>query len=265
MLAATLSAIVLVLLSASTVQAQYPELIVNAFCEADGRGERLVAGPGSALTEAFGGRFQPAWDRLLLISGYEVEPRRIGPEEAEIEVRYTVVAEVTGEGVDRRERLESVRLALLRGPDGWRLVGPPPPPHLFASGFEAEPLAALLRPLNEEYISNSKFVWQMFQNASWSVPYRPTSAFLSEELLRPVAEPRVGDVVAYLDRGVPYHVGLYVGEDRVASATITGGVARTALNAFAGEIRYLRLTEAARPTPTVPPEEAAPEDAPAPE
>ncbi len=254
------SCLLLVLASIASAQ-QFPELAVAGFCEADGRGYRLLAVRGPALSEAFGGRFQPAWDRLIVVTGYEVNPLRVGPEEAEIDVRYTVIADVTGEGVDATERLETVRFLLIRVGGGWRLIGPPPPPHLFASQFEADELFELLTPLGADYISNSKFVWQMLQSASWSVPYRPASAYLTDGFVRPVAEPRTGDVVAYLDRGVPYHVGLYLGEDRVASATIPGGVARTALNAFPGEIRYLRLTEAARPTATVAPagEEATPE------
>jgi hypothetical protein len=231
-------------------RAEFPEQVVAAFCEADGRGDRLQPARAAAIGEALGWRLEPAWDRLFLISGYEVMPLRVGAEAAEIAVRYTVVAEVTGEGARDEERIEVVSFRLVRGDQLWRLVGVPPPPHLFASAFERDDLVELLTPLGADYLSSSKLVWRLFQNAGWSVPYQPAAAFLAGGYFKKVAEPSPGDVVAYLDHGAPYHVGVYEGEDRIASATITAGVVRTPLNTFPGEVRYLRLTEAARPTPT---------------
>jgi hypothetical protein len=242
-----LSTATALLVAAAPTRAEFPENAVAAFCEADGRGDRIRAERAAELAALSGGRFEPAWDRLFLVSGFEVTPVLVTAEEAEIAVRYTVVAEVSGEGVDDRERIETVRLRLHRGGAGWRLRGPLPPPHLFTSAFEAEDLFRLLAPLGPEYVSNSKFVWQMLQNAGWSLPYQPARSFLTGGYLRAVAEPAGGDVVAYLSSGVPYHVGLYVGEDTVASATVNAGLVRTPLNGFPGEVRYLRLTEAARP------------------
>jgi len=230
-------------------RAQYPENVVAAFCDADGRGERLYAEQSAPLREFIGWRFEPAWDRFVLISGYEVNPVRVAGDEAELNVRYGVEAEVTGEGVNEQPHLEVVPVNVKRVEGTWRLISKPPPPHLRANAFNRDTLFALLTAVNPSYVSNSKFVWRLFQDAGWNLPYQPASAFLGGDYFKPVAEPNVGDVVAYLDRGAPYHIGIYDGEDRVSSATVNAGVIHAALNTFPGEVRYLRLTEAARPTP----------------
>lgn len=235
------------LLVAAPARAQFPEGVASAFCQADGRGDRLNSSRAAIFNEFLPWRFEPAWDRIFLISGYEINPVRVGTEDAEILIRYSVVAEITGEGVREEIRQEAVRVTLALTDGAWRLVGPPPPPHLYASGADREQLFALLTPINPGYVSNSKFVWRMFQNAGWGFPYQPAAAFLGGNYFKAVPEPRVGDVVAYLSAGVPYHVGIYEGEDRVASATLSRGIVRAALNAFPGEVRYLRLTDAARP------------------
>jgi hypothetical protein len=240
-----LFAVALLLLAPTAARAQYPERVLALFCEADGRGERLHPVRSQALGGFLGWRFEPAWDRFFLISGYEVRPESIGAEEAQFEVRYTVTAEISGEGAREESRIEGVHLTLLRDPSGWRLLGAPPPPHLFASDFEADKLFTQLTPVQPDYLSNSKFVWRMLLDAGWSYPYQPTSEYLGSPYFKPVGEPSTGDVVAYLVHGVPYHIGIYLGDDRVASATVRG-VVRTPLNAFPGEVRYLRLTEAAR-------------------
>ena len=231
---------------AAPALAQYPEAMVSAFCEADGRGARLNAARAAALSGFLGLRLEPAWDRLFLISGYEIKPESVAADEVQLEVRYTVVAEVTGEGVREGERLDSVHITLARSDGEWRVLGTPPAPHLFVSDFDARTLFAQLSPLQPDYLSNSKLVWRMMIEAGWSYPFQPASAYLGGPYFKAVSEPSIGDVVAYLVHGVPYHLGIYLGDDRLASATVRG-VVRTPLNAFPGEIRYLRLTEAARP------------------
>jgi hypothetical protein len=247
------SAILPLLLLATPARAQVPEKIIASFCEADGHGERLHPTGASSFGDFLGWRFEPAWDRASLISGYEVRPESTGPDEVQLEVRYSVVADVTGEGVKDEERLDSVHLTLGRVDGAWRILGVPPPPHLFASDFEAQRLFSELSPLSPAYLSSSKFVWRMLIDSGWSYPYMPASAYLGSPYFKAVSEPTIGDVVAYLSHGSPYHLGIYLGDDRVTSATVRG-VVRTPLNAFPGEIRYLRLTEASRP-PTPEPED----------
>jgi hypothetical protein len=243
---------VLLCLAARPALAQtYPENVMAAFCEADARGARLQPARGAMFADVLGWRFEPAWDRIFLISGFEVNPVRVAGDEAEMVVRYSVAAEITGEGVREQMRLDTVHVNLAREGGVWRIVGPPPAPHLYESGANRDELFALLTAVNPGYLSNSKFVWRLFQNAGWNVPYQPAAAYLSGTYFKPVAEPKLGDVVAYLDDGAPYHIGIYEGEDRVASATLGQGVVRAGLNTFPGEVRYLRLTEAARaPAPT---------------
>lgn len=223
--------------------------MVAAFCEADGHGERLHPTSAAGMNNFLGWRFEPAWDRVSLITGYEVRPESMGADEVQFEIRYTVTAVVTGEAIDEEDRIDSVHLTLVRVDGAWRILGTPPAPHLFTADFEAENLFTEMAPLYPDYLSNSKFVWRMLIESGWSYPYMPASKYIGSPYFKAVSEPTVGDVVAYLVHGSPYHLGIYLGDDRVTSATVRG-VVRTPLNAFPGEVRYLRLTEASRaPTP----------------
>jgi len=53
----------------------------------------------------------------------------------------------------------------------------------------------------------------------------------------------VGDLVVYLRDDAPYHVGLLEAENQVVSSTLNAGIVRTTIDAFAGDVRYLRLIE----------------------
>jgi hypothetical protein len=57
----------------------------------------------------------------------------------------------------------------------------------------------------------------------------------------PVGVPQAGDLVVYLRDGTPYHVGIVEGEDQIVSSTLNAGIVRTGTDAFAGEVKYLRL------------------------
>jgi hypothetical protein len=216
----------LIVLVAVPAQAQFPENLVSAFCDADGRGDRLDASRAGALGDFLGWRFEPGWDRLFLISGFEIRPESTGGDEVQLEIRYTVVAEVTGEGVRDEEQIDSVHLTLVRNDGVWRILGTPPAPHLYASAFQADKLFAQLGPVQPDYFSNSKLVWRMMLEAGWNYPYMTTAAYLGSNYFKPVSEPSVGDVVAYLAHGVPYHIGIYLGDDRVPRRPSAASCAR---------------------------------------
>lgn len=188
--------------------------------------------------------FEPAWDVVVLITGYDIgSPRPCEGGALEVDVHYTVVGQVTALGFDSNTYVETVTLRVHAPEDGWRIIGPPPPPHVFATCVDVEPMRRTLEFGTSDFLPNSLFVWQMFGSAGWSVPFQLTADLLTGTTYRPVEKPQVGDVVAYLRDGVPYHAGLLEAENRVVSSTLNAGIVRTAVDAFAGEVRYLRLIE----------------------
>jgi hypothetical protein len=103
------------------------------------------------------------------------------------------------------------------------------------------------------FVSNSRFVHQLMHAAGWSVPYERAVDLLSGRVYGPVEDPQPGDVVVYAQDGVAYHAGILGKQGAVTSATLNGGIVRTTLNAFLGEVHYLRLiAPAGSPTPAVP-------------
>ncbi len=245
-----------------------PEQVAASFCERDGHGERLRPGGWPAIAPLVEWELEPAWDEVVLITGYEVGGLRRGEQGLEVQVQYSVVARVTGQGVREVSEVEPAILRLVEagaagGGEPWRIAGPPPPPHVFANLVDADSMAASLAPESAQYLSNSAFVWQHLREQGVAVAYRQAAGWLAEGDFLGVSEPRLGDVVAYLHGGKPYHLGVYEGEDRVLSATINRGKARSRLNAFAGEIRYLRAnpskaTAIPSPPPTAEPTAGVP-------
>src|SRR5262249_24597755 len=77
-----------------------PQGVVRRFCQLDGEGLRLVGSSWAAFQPLVAWRFEPAWDHVALIAGYEVG----GPYPTEsgmvVEVRYSVFGQVSAAGQD---------------------------------------------------------------------------------------------------------------------------------------------------------------------
>ena len=244
-----LLALLAVLLSAPA-RAVDPLNTMRAFCQADGRGARIDPTSWAAVSGLILWGLEPAWDHLYLIRGFELSTPQVRDGEVEVEVQYTITAEVHSNVVDQTERVETRTYRLTRGEDGiWRIRPPAPPPYLFASEVDDEALAALLGP-GSSYLSDSAFVWGMLRDAGWAIPYMDTTAVATASEFTTERSAEVGDLVLYYDGDRPYHVALAESEDTVVSTTLNGGVRRTPYGAFAGEIRYRRPVASARATPT---------------
>ncbi len=214
---------------------------MRAFCLADGRGARLSASAWPSVAPLVGWALEPAWDHINLIHGYEMGTPRTRDGVVEVEVRYSVVGTVDSRGSESASRVESQTFTLEPdGAGGWRLRPPAPPPYVFDSEADGATLAALLAPQDSPYLSNSAFVWQLLRNAGWETPYTPTGALAQAPGFSAPPTANVGDLVLYYRAGTPYHVGMVESPDTVVSATLNGGIRRTAFDAFAGDIRYLR-------------------------
>lgn len=228
-----------------------PLATARAFCQADGRGVRLGPATWNAVAPLVGWSLDPAWDHIRLISGYQLGDPRPSGGNYEVEVQYSVVADVTADGVRHDPRLDTRTLTLEpAGDGGWRLRGPPPPPYVFESEADAEQLATLLDPANERYLSNSGFIWTLLRDAGWELPHRDTESLPTAVGYGAQRTANVGDLALYYDGDTPYHVAMVESDDRVVSTTVNGGLRRTPFGAFAGEIRYLRPGAAPPATPT---------------
>jgi hypothetical protein len=243
------AALLLVITAASSAFAVDPLKVVRDFCRSDGLGHRLEPQTLRTVAPLVDWKLEPAWDRLLLTSGYEMATPRHEGEIVSLDVTYTVVAEIRPGKVRRGEWLEVHTFRLLPVGNGkdWRISGPPPIPHVFASGFDAEALAGALDPQDGGFPSNSAFVWKTLQEAGRTLPYLDTLDLARASLFATVEEPAPGDVAFYYDGEDAYHVGVVEAQDVVVSATMNGGVRRAPLDAFAGEVRFLR---AVRDEPT---------------
>jgi hypothetical protein len=228
-----------------------PQSIVRKFCQTDGIGQRVSVAGWADIAPLVSWRLEPAWDHVVLISGYELgAPLPIGDGDVGIEVRYSVTGHVWAVGVRDDARVEAITFRVHEGADGsWHIAGPPPEPHIFNSHVEIESMQRSLERGGINFIANTTFVWQMFRSAGWEVPLEPTASLLDGSNYRLVTEPKPGDVIVYLRDGSPYHAGLVEAEDQIVSATVNGGIVRTTTNAFPGEVKYLRLVAPA-PTPT---------------
>lgn len=244
----------LILLIVSRAHAADPLNTMRAFCQADGRGERVdpLRWPGIAGLVTW--PLEPAWDHLYLIRGFQLGTPESRDGEVEVAVQYTITAEVRSSGVKEEERVETRTVRLVRGDGGvWRIRAPAPPPHVFASEADGEALAALLDPEASPYLSDSAFAWRLLRGAGWAIPYADTTALATASDFTPERSAEVGDLVLYFDGDQPYHVGIVESEDTIVSATLNGGIRRTPFGAFAGEIRYRRPVATAKATPTAAP------------
>lgn len=258
---AAVGAALLLLLGAGAANAADPLATVRAFCAADGHGDRLRPRTWiSQVAPLVTWPLEPAWDHVRLITGYAIGPPRRTSEGLTVEVTYTVAAEVRAKTVTKEPHTETrtYRLAPAAGNPSWRLLPPAPAPYVFENQVAADAMAAALDPEAGEFLSASAFVWQMWQESGGHLPYLDTAALPSAPQLTPAPEPRMGDVVIYFDGEQPYHVGLLDSDDVVVSATLNGGIRRTPIDAFAGDVRYFRLSSAPRPTPAGTAPRAAP-------
>jgi hypothetical protein len=228
-------------LCAAPATAADPLATVRAFCRADGHGARLNASTWPEVAGLVEWPLEPAWDHVRLIAGYEVGTPRQSGGRVEVEVQYTVVADVRAGGVKRERRVESRGYALAAdGAGGWRLRGPPAPPYVFESQADPDALRALLDPDDSPYLSASALVSRLLRGAEWEIPYTDVASLASSPHFAPQRTAEIGDLALYYDGDRPYHVAMIDSDETVVSATLNGGIRRTPFGAFAGEIRYRR-------------------------
>jgi hypothetical protein len=246
------------LASASPVPAveSGPQGIVRQFCRADAFGRRVSLRGWPQFIPIVEWPFEPAWDSVLLITGYSVgSPRPTEGGALDIDVDYAVVGQVSALGLETNAYVETVTFRVHAPEQGWRIIGPPPPPHIFGARVDIEALRRAFTYGALNFVPDSLFIWQMFRSAGWNVPFERAADLLTGTTYRLVDKPQAGDVVLYLRDGLAYHAGLLEAENQVASSTLNAGIVRTSVNAFGGEVRYLRLIE---PEPEPPPPFAPP-------
>ncbi len=234
-----------------------PQTVVREFCQADAQGQRVSIQGWAEIAPLVAWAYEPAWDHVLLIAGYQVgSPRTTADNVLVVDVDYTVVGKVRALDGDTDVHVERVSFPLQTA-EGmrWRITGPPPPPHLFVNRVDVDQVRQSLQAGAVNFLPNSLFLWQMFQGADWPIEFQPVETLLSGTGFRAVTEPKTGDVIVYLRDGVPYHAGILTADQQVVSSTLNAGIVRTSRDAFPGEVKYVRLVEPApipaiaRPTP----------------
>lgn len=220
-----------------------PLATVRAFCRADGTGARLHSATWSGVARLVGWSLEPAWDRIFVINGYEIGSSKWAAEgRTGVDVTYTLAAEIRSGRVTRKEELATHRYELALDPAGaWRIQGPPPPPHVFGSELDPELVAEALHPESGIFQSSSTFVWKMLHGGGWTIPYLDTTDLSRASVLRATEQPRPGDLVFYLLGEEPYHVGWMADDGLVLSASLNAGVRRAPIDAYAGEMRFMRV------------------------
>lgn len=220
-------------------------VVVRRFCQADGRGQRVQLAGWAAIAPLVTWPLEPAWDHVVLIDGYQVGV----PDAAEdgglaIEVRYAVIGDVSALGLDTAVHVETAEFRM-DGADGtWRILGPPLPPHVFASLVDVDVMRESLQVVGKNFVPDTVFIQQVLRLNGWNAAFVPTAELLQSETYRIVDKPEVNDLAVYLRDGVPYHVGVFETNDRIVSSTLNAGVVRTAPDAFPGEMKVLRLAHA---------------------
>ncbi|HUI26690.1 MAG TPA: hypothetical protein VL403_11455 [Candidatus Kryptonia bacterium] len=230
--------------------------VVRRFCQADGLGLRLDPRRWALVAPLVNWPLEPAWDRVFIVSGYQIQTPRHLAEHVEVPIEYTVTATVAAGEVDTAvsgPQIVSVALHVEVDATGtWRIIGPPPVPYVFATQFDPAAVRASLQPDSTTYLSNSAFVWRMLAQAGWSIPYRSVHELRDPSLFAPVTEPTTNDVALFVGDDGPYHVGLVTADNLIASATINRGITQTTPDAFPGAVIYLHLLQSPAETPTPP-------------
>jgi hypothetical protein len=246
-----------------------PQAVVRRFCQADGFGQRVQVAGWAAVAPLVTWSLEPAWDRVVLISSYQVDsPRVVEDSGVAIEVRYGVIGEVSAFGLDMAVHQEAVEFRMDAAAGTWRILGPPLPPHIFANQVDIDAVRRSLQFGRANFLPDSLFIWQRLHSAGWNAAFVPTIDLLNGQAYRAVDKPEVGDLAVYLRDGVPYHVGVLEADNLILSSTLNAGMVRTTPDAFPGDITYLRMVEPepgveAMPafTPTVAAESAQPSPA----
>lgn len=220
-----------------------PQGIVRQFCKADGSGQRVSIAGWAALEPLVAWAYEPAWDQVALITAYTVgSPQPAAEQMVAVDVRYEVVGQLSPFGLDLEPHAETVTYRVQPDEQGsWHILGPPPPPHIFANLVDIEAMRRSLSDGGVNFLADTVFVWQMFRSAGWNVPFESMADLLSGATYRVVDQAKPGDLVVYLRDEAPYHVGLLEAKNQVVSSTLNGGITRTVIDAFPGEVRYLRL------------------------
>lgn len=235
----------------ATALAADPLNTMRAFCQADGRGDRIAARTWPGVADLVAWPLEPAWDHLYLIRGFQLGTPMSRDSGVDVEVQYTILAEVRSGVVTEQARVETRTFRLLRNDDGvWRIAAPPPPPYVFSSEADDTALSQLLTPDGSPYESNSAFAWHLLRGAGWTIPYGDTATLASSEDFTTERTADIGDLAFFYDGEQPYHVGVVDSPDTVVSATLNGGIRRTPFGAFAGEVRYRRPIASKMATPT---------------
>lgn len=111
-----------------------PSEVVKRYCELDANGARLSSetyGDVRQLMAWEDDRDEPGWDGLKVIDGFEVIREEITGKEAKVVVRYNILAEGGVYELDVQKTSEDLEIALVRRPDGWRLVNYVPLPRIY--------------------------------------------------------------------------------------------------------------------------------------
>jgi hypothetical protein len=221
-----------------------PRVAVRQFCRADGLGQRVQVGGWAAIAPLVTWLLEPAWDQVVLIDSYQVgSPYAADDGGVAVEVRYAVIGEVSARGLDIAVHLETADFRMDGADGSWRILGPPLPPHIFASQVDVDAMRESLQFGGQNFLPNTIFIQQVLQSAGRNVAYLPAVDLLHNEAYRVVDKPEVNDLAVYLRDGVPYHVGVFEADDRIASSTLNAGIVRTTPDAFPGEVTYLRVVE----------------------
>jgi hypothetical protein len=234
----------------ATVGQRAAQSVVRDFCQADGFGQRVLVWTWGNVAPLVTWELEPAWDHVVLIGGFGVgAPRPDDTGVLAVDVRYSVIGQVSPLGLDPTVYVETVTFQVgMPDEGGWRIIGPPPPPHIFANRVDVEAMRRSLEQGGFNFLPNTIFVWQMFRAAGWDIPFERTVDLLSGPAYQPVDSAAPGDLVVYLRDGVPYHVGLLEAENQILSSTLNAGIVRTGIDAFAGDLKYLRVV-APEPAP----------------
>ena len=202
-----------------------------------------------------GWELEPAWDHVVVIRGFEVgEARRVDSRSAVVDVVFTVVGRASALRYDVETHLEVWQARLSERTGSWRIDGPPPPPHVFATEIDAARLQADLRG-SSGYLSQSRFLAEVMRAAGWQVPLETVGELLAADTYGLIDGPQIGDVAVFLDRtGNPYHVGVVESPGVVVSATLVAGIIRSPFELFSGDVRFMRLRALAPQPDAVTPE-----------
>lgn len=220
-----------------------PQGVVRQFCQLDATGVRASAVGWNRVAPLVAWPVEPAWDQVLLIDNYEVAaPRPLGDNRFSVEVRFRVVAEISGVGAEPTTYLETVPFVVGSVGDGrWVILGPPIPPHVLALQTHVPEVVRTLSGQSPGFLSASLFVARLLQVAGWPVAELPVTTLSASAALTQVVEPVPGDLIVYAWDGTPYHVGLIDAEGAVVSSTLSHGIVRTSPHAFPGDAEFFRL------------------------